>query len=228
MTSSSAASQSGSEWIRVPSRSKSTACKVTYRDATRKTSSQACDLNHGTSAEPTPAARRPSGVKVIRLGMSRDDRVGGLLGDQLELLGQGHADAFGLEDLDDLGAVLKVRAGRVTEGVAAGAVADLEHPVEFRGVLAAEPELGPDPGVPVLREGLGELDGQAVQLEVVPVGVLLEQRGRGLADLGTDGDELQGDHVDLAGLARPEEVGQAQVPVAALAREGEPDPVGAV
>src|SRR5690606_24314414 len=43
-----------------------------------------------------------------------------------------------------------------------------------------------------------------------------------LADARADRHDGEADDVDLAGLLRTEEVGQAQVPVASLAREGEP------
>jgi hypothetical protein len=48
-----------------------------------------------------------------------------------------------------------------------------------------------------------------------------EQLAGHLRHPAAHGDDLEGDHVDLAGLLRPPEVGQAQVPVATLAREGE-------
>ena len=112
-------------------------------------------------------------------------------------------------------------AGAVAEGEAGAAVLEGEHVLDVGGVLAGEAELGTHARVPVLGERLGQLDGQAVQFEVVAVGVGLEELGGLLADPGADGDDLEADDVGLAGLLRAEEVGQAQPAAAALAREGE-------
>ena len=61
-----------------------------------------------------------------------------------------------------------------------------------------------------------------MQLEVVAVGVLCEQlRGR-LCHPRADRHQVERHDVQLAGLAGAEEVGQAQPPIAALPREGEP------
>jgi hypothetical protein len=94
-------------------------------------------------------------------------------------------------------------------------------PDRSRASSSAKPELGAHPGVPVLGQGLGQLHGQPVQLEVLAVGVAGEQLPGHLRHPAPHGDHLEGDHVDLAGLLRPPEVGQAQVPVPTLAREGE-------
>ena len=96
------------------------------------------------------------------------------------------------------------------------------------GSSPREAQLGADPGVPVLGERLGELHGQAVQLQVVAVGVVREELVGRLGDPGADGDDLEADDVGLAGLLGPEEVGQAQPAAAALAREGEAGALGAV
>src|SRR5579871_2425638 len=120
----SVSNQIGSESIRVPSMSNSTAsggeCKV-------------------------PLSGRPrgrSGVEVLRFRMMDHDGVGRLLGVQLILLGQTHADPARFEQLDDLRPVLEVRAGAVAEGEAGAAVFELEHAVERRRILCAESELG--------------------------------------------------------------------------------------
>src|SRR6187402_1172772 len=104
-----------------------------------------------------------------------DEGVGRLLRVQLELLGQRHADPLWLEELHDLGSILEIRARRVPEGVPRTPVALLEHGVEPGLVLVAEAELAADSGMPALGERLRELHGQAVELEVVAVLVLLEQ-----------------------------------------------------
>lgn len=46
------------------------------------------------------------GVEVIGVGVVDDDGVGGLLGFELELLGEAYADAVGAEQVDDLRPVL--------------------------------------------------------------------------------------------------------------------------
>ena len=80
--------------------------------------------------------------------------------------------------------------------------------------------------MPVLGQRLGELDAQAVQLDVLPVGVGLEELGGGRGDLRAHRHDVEGHDIGAAlgqhGLARSEEVRQAQVPVAVLAREGQP------
>jgi hypothetical protein len=81
--------------------------------------------------------------------------------------------------------------------------------------------------MPELGKRLGELHDQAVELVVVAVLVGGEHLGRELFDLRAGGDQLHRQHVDLPRFARTHEVGQAQVPVAALAREVETQPVGA-
>src|ERR1700733_6351413 len=96
-----------------------------------------------------------SGTEVLRLGMMDDQRIGGLLGGQLELLRQGHADSLGGQQPHHLGPVLQVRAGRVAESVPAAPVAHLQKVVQVAGIVAAEAQLGADPLVPVLGQRLG-------------------------------------------------------------------------
>src|SRR5581483_7192018 len=67
-----------------------------------------------------------SGVEVLRLGVVHHDGVGGLLRVQLVLLGEGHADALRLQQLDELRPVLQVGAGPVAEREARAAVFELE------------------------------------------------------------------------------------------------------
>lgn len=140
---------------------------------------------------------------------------------ELELLGEVDADALGLEEVGDLGAVLQVGAGAVAEGEAGAPVLEGEHVLDVGGVLAGEAQFRADSCVPVLGECLGQLDGQAVQFEVVAVGVRLEELGGLLADPVADGDDLEADDVRLAGLLRAEEVGQAESAATALAGERE-------
>ena len=89
---------------------------------------------------------------------------------------------LGVQQVEQLGLVLELGAGRVAEGVARAAVALPEHGVERGVVLWGEADLVADARVPVLGERLGQLHREPVQLEVVAVGVLGEQLGRGLGD----------------------------------------------
>src|SRR5215472_1078313 len=199
MTERSAASHSGSESISNPSMSNSTA---------------------------VPTAVEQSDTEVLRLGVVHDDRVGGLLGMQLHLLGQLDTDPGRLEQAHHLGAVGQVRAGGVAEGVARPPVVDPEEAIQLVGIGAADAEFTPDPGVPVLSQRLGELNGQAVQLQVLAVGVLGEQLGRDRGDPQAHGGELERHHIGLGRIRGLEEVGQAQPPVAPLPGEGEPLELG--
>ena len=52
------------------------------------------------------------------MGVEDDDGAGGLFGVELVFVREGHADAFGVEEAEELGLVLEVRAGGVAEGVA--------------------------------------------------------------------------------------------------------------
>ena len=84
------------------------------------------------------------------------------------------ADPLGSEQLDDLGAVLQIRAGGIAEASTARPGSPAGRSPRRRRVRSAsrEAELLADPRVPVLGQRLGQLDGQPVQLEVVAVGVL--------------------------------------------------------
>src|SRR5690606_15737409 len=115
----------------------------------------------------TQNPRRPmkpdtSDVEVLGLGVVRDQRRGGLLRVELVLLRQRDPDPLGVEQLEQLHLILEVGAGGVAERVAAALDVVLEHAVER--LVAADAERGADAGVPVLRERLGALDRQAVQL----------------------------------------------------------------
>src|SRR5438552_2060473 len=76
-----------------------------------------------------PAPSRSPGREWTSLGrevhlprMVHDDRVGGLFGYQLVLLGQAHPEAFRTQQLHHRGPVRPVRAGRVAERVPAAPV----------------------------------------------------------------------------------------------------------
>src|SRR5947208_2063803 len=68
----------------------------------------------------------------------------------------------------------------------------------------------------------------AVELEVVAIGVLREQLSRRLTHPVTHRDHGEGDDVGFPRVARPEEVGKAEVSVAALPREREATALAAV
>ena len=77
------------------------------------------------------------------------------------------ADAVAAEELDHLGVVLEVRARRVAPRVAAPPVLLAEEADQGGPVLVGEAPLLADAVVPVLGQGLGHLDAEAVELEVV-------------------------------------------------------------
>src|SRR5690349_13643680 len=96
--------------------------------------------------------------EVLRLLVVDDDGRGGLLGDELELFTQLDADAFGPEQLEELGLVFEVGAGRVAEAEARPLIALMEELRELRGVAPGDPQLLADVLVPEFRERLGRLD----------------------------------------------------------------------
>src|SRR4051794_36618171 len=75
------------------------------------------------------------GVEVLGFRVVADDRVGRLLGVQLVLLGQLHADPARLEEGDDLRPVFEVGAGAVAQGEPRSRVAELEEVLDVVGVL---------------------------------------------------------------------------------------------
>ena len=69
--------------------------------------------NRGYPASATRVALCALGDEVLGRRMRADDRIGGLLGFQLEVLAHGDADPVCAEQFDDLGVVGQLRAGRV-------------------------------------------------------------------------------------------------------------------
>src|SRR5690242_12100386 len=118
-----------------------------------------------------------AGDEVLGFGVVEDDRRGRLLGLVLVagLLGALEADALPTEQLEHLGVVLEVGARGVPPRVPATAVLLAEQAGERRAVLVGEAPLLPDPAVPVLRERLGHLDPEPVQVQVVLVPIVGEQ-----------------------------------------------------
>src|SRR6185437_15427076 len=78
--------------------------------------------------------------EILRLRMRHDDRRGRLLGIELVLLGE-----------HDAVLVAAIGAGRIAEGIAAAAIALVEHGVEIARLLAGEAELAADALVQVFR-----------------------------------------------------------------------------
>src|SRR5262249_14849197 len=139
--------------------------------------------NRQVRGYPSRRWRRWSGAEIRRFRVMGDQRVGRLLGRELKLLGQCHADPLPVEQPHELRAVLQVWAGRVAERVPAAAVSHPQDAVDGVRVVTADAKRLAYPRVPELREGLGKLNREPVQLQVVPVGVLGEQLGGGIADL---------------------------------------------
>src|SRR5262245_29929957 len=115
------------------------------------------------------------GVEVTRIRVVDDDRVGGLLGYELELLAQVNSDAFGVQQVDDLRAVFELWTRRVAERVAAAAIFGTQQAVQVARIAVRERRAGGQdefsayPPVPVFGQRLGQLYGQPVHLEVVAV-----------------------------------------------------------
>src|SRR5262245_31965304 len=95
--------------------------------------STVCERPHGPSSRSheTSASR----IKILGLRVVHHNGVGGLFGHEHEILAQRHADRLRFEQLDDLRAVFKVRAGRIAEAVAAAAIVLLEQLANLRAVL---------------------------------------------------------------------------------------------
>ena len=141
------------------------------------------------------------------------------------LLAHRDADASADEQLGDLRVVLEVGARRVAPRVAAAAVLLAEQPGERRAVLVGEAPLLADAAVPELGERLGHLDAEPVQQQVVLVPVLGEQLGGRVGHGVAHRDDVERGVVELARLDRAEEVGDAEVRLDVLAREGEARPL---
>src|SRR5216683_8281313 len=91
----------------------------------------------------TPAAR-PSHREILRLRVRRHDRRGRLLGGELVLLAEGDADLVGAQQRQQLLLVAEIGTGGVAEGIAAAAIALVEHGVEIARLLGGEAELAAD------------------------------------------------------------------------------------
>ena len=149
-------------------------------------SSRAQALSRGRPLPTGGAACGYRATKYLAWGWWQMRARGGLLGLVLEagLLADLEAEAGAVEELPGLLVVLQVRAGRVAARVAAAAVLLAEQAVEVGAVLVGEAPLLADAVVPELGQGLGHLDAEAVEQQVVLVAVGGEELGGALADRG--------------------------------------------
>src|SRR3954451_1643069 len=107
-------------WLHVPPSRVTTSDSTSYQTGSESISSPS--MSNKTAAAVTRAGKS-SRVEVLGFRVMHDDRVGRLLGNQLERLRQRHADPLRMQQLDHLGAVLEVGTGGIAEGVARPAVA---------------------------------------------------------------------------------------------------------
>jgi hypothetical protein len=107
--------------------------------------------------------------------MVHDHRVRGLLGMQLELLRKLDADSLRTQKCHEFAPVVQIRACRIAEGVSGDAIGLVADHLLHRTVIGREAKNGPDPSVPHIGQSLGQLNTEPVQLQIVAVGVLLEQ-----------------------------------------------------
>src|SRR5688572_3445974 len=187
----SAAIQSGSVSASVPSKSHSAAARV---EVVVSLMARPFFLTPPGMREPaqSPTVQPElSRVEVLRLRMMHDQRVSGLLGMQLQFLGQLNADPLWVEQRHQLAPVAQLGAGRIAEGVSGASVGLVADHLLHRPVVAGKSEIRPDPGMPHLGQCLGQLHTQPMQLEIVPVRVLLEQAGSHLRNLRPHGDQVE-------------------------------------
>src|SRR5439155_11437940 len=92
--------------------------------------------SHNSSAQ-SPA----DDAEVAGFGVVRHQRARRLFGDELVLVGEGDADAGGVEQFEELCLILEAGAGGVAEAVAAALVALHEEVLDGRRVGAGDGEL---------------------------------------------------------------------------------------
>ena len=76
-----------------------------------------------------------SDIEILCFRVVQDKSVRGLLGMQLQLLGQFDADSFGFEQRNQLGSILEIRARAVSERIASAAVLEIEVTGNLGGIL---------------------------------------------------------------------------------------------
>ena len=96
--------------------------------------------------------------------MVNNQRVSRLLRVEHEVFRQPHADRFRMKQLDDLPAVLQIRAGRISEAVSATAIFLMEQICDGRRVFRAEAKLLSHALVPQFRQRFSRLDAKTVEI----------------------------------------------------------------
>jgi len=94
--------------------------------------------------------------------MMHNKRVSGLFGNQHEVLAKLDSDCFGFEQLEYLGAILKVGAGGVSEAISAAAIALMKQLFDGSGILAAETQFLAHVFMPIFGQTLGRFDAETV------------------------------------------------------------------
>ena len=117
-----------------------------------------------------------------------DDRRGGLLRHHLHVFGQRNTKRLRLEKGEQRQMRFKIWTGRITETVAGTLIILGNGPMEVTGPHSADSHLLPHPPVPVFGQGIRDLNTQAMEQEVVMVGILLIESGGLFSDLPPDGD----------------------------------------
>src|SRR5260221_13283452 len=155
----------------------------------------------------TTLVARPSHREILRLRVRDDDRRGRLLRVELVLLAEGDAHLVGAQQRKQLFLVAEIGTGGIAEGIAAAAIALVEHSVEIARLLGGEAELAADALVEIFGHRLGHLDREAVKIKVVLVAVLREPLTRHLGRAMAHGDHLETDDVAFAIADIAEEIG---------------------
>ena len=76
---------------------------------------------------------------------------------QLVLVGHVHPDAPGIQQVQQDALVSQVGTGGIAKGIAAAAIALLQHLAHVAGILMAEAQLAPDATVDIFRQRLSHL-----------------------------------------------------------------------
>src|SRR3954454_15784385 len=113
-------------WLHVPPSRVTTSDSTSYQTGSESISSPS--MSNKTAAAVT-GGRKSSRVEVLGFRVVHDDRVGRLLGDQLERLRQRYPDPLRMQQLDHLRAVFEIGTGRIAEGVAGPAIALMREQV---------------------------------------------------------------------------------------------------
>ena len=141
---------------------------------------------------------RISNVEVFRLRVMRHDRVGRLLGHQHEILAEAHANLFRPQELYYERSIFQVRAGGISEAVAAAAILLLEDFANRGIIFAGEAQLLTHPLVPQLSKRLGRFNAEPMEIQVFLVSVGGSKVFRKFGGFVADGDELHTENVEFS------------------------------